>query len=786
MANNFQNVTLSLTLPISCQICLGKVRQPVICANNHVFCSCCMDIWLKKASQCPSCRVPITSENPCREIIGGTNESESHSVKKRLRKTRGELLLREYEDEMEGLLKENEELRNKNQSMESRLKTALDPCTITAGQRENKGVDPGVLEEWSNKLRAATDGYSQIKLDVEKLKEANKMLRSQNIDLVQENMRLKAEVASRSPQKFGRYTVAALEAKIHQYERDVDHLKRALERSDLYIEELEARGGRGAEPPGPHRCPSREHLLWGGGGRDQGPLPEDQCHEAEPSDVEKASICASLEGESKTLSAHQSYLLAASNAVELNGAGSETFRDHRRGFGVGVTLAGHNDSIETDSIGAIAPSDLLLPSTPSSAFRSLSLKGPSVGEDKKLGCKSVTYLRRLSFEDGVEPSSSGASSVGTKRSRLTAQFSNGVSSSNVAEPGGSTTTTTKPAFWAAAWHSHKASDVTSVTSVTSPNHIGEQQLNTSWGSGHSERDPTVGATTSQNRTDEETDPMSSEASMDAAYLDKISELDSMMLEGPESCSSRSSAGSHLSSGSHLSLASSLSSADSPDLTLDLRLDATLVPELEGCSESFLGPDSDQDREGGGQTEAEGRGSSSLNQRGRSEGLDLACSIKGTSSATVRVSETQAAAPASTSTTTGAAQSGLTSGTGSVSSSGRDVSSSSNHHLLGSTGPAGGQTGRSHLSDPSQTDELSFDLLFDPSTETKTGPGGPSGWQASADHHDEDSDISSGCSAVGSGEITVRQKSTVAPSQAAKRKSHSPFNIGSPSKHSKLM
>ncbi|KAK6325874.1 hypothetical protein J4Q44_G00052160 [Coregonus suidteri] len=582
MANNFQNVTLSLTLPISCQICLGKVRQPVICANNHVFCSCCMDIWLKKASQCPSCRVPITSENPCREIIGGTNESESHSVKKRLRKTRGELLLREYEDEMEGLLKENEELRNKNQSMESRLKTALDPCTITAGQRENRGVDASVLEEWSNKLRAATDGYSQIKLDVEKLKEANKMLRSQNIDLVQENMRLKAEVASRSPQKFGRYTVAALEAKIHQYERDVDHLKRALERSDLYIEELEARGGRGAEPPQGHTDARPESTSSGEG--EAGTRVHHQRISAtrrSPSDVEKASICASLEGESKTLSAHQSYLLAASNAAELNGAGSETFRDHRRGFGVGVTLAGHNDSLETDSVGAIAPSDHLLPSTPSSAFRSLSLKGPSVGEDKKLGWKSVTYLRRLSFEDGVEPSSSGASSVGTKRSRLTAQFSNGVSSSNVAEPGGSTTTTTKPVFWAAAWHSHKASDMTSVTSVTSPNHNGEQQLNTSSGSGHSERDPTVGATTSQNRTDEETDPMSSEASMDAAYLDKISELDSMMLEGPESCSSRSSAGSHLSSGSHLSLASSLSSADSPDLTLDLRLDATLVPELEG-------------------------------------------------------------------------------------------------------------------------------------------------------------------------------------------------------------
>ncbi|KAM9391042.1 uncharacterized protein obi1 [Salvelinus alpinus] len=757
MANNFQNVTLSLTLPISCQICLGKVRHPVICANNHVFCSCCMDIWLKKASQCPSCRVPITSENPCREIIGGTNESESsesYSVKKHLRKTRGELLLREYEDEMEGLLKENEELRNKNQSLESQLKTVLDPCTITASQRED--LDPGVVEEWSNKLRAATDGYSRIKLDVEKLKEANKTLRCQTIDLVQENVRLKAEVASRSPQKFGRYTVAALEAKIHQYERDVDHLKKALERSDQYIEELEARGGGGAEglPRNPREPPqghtdARPESTSSGEGEAATRVHYQRIGgmTRSLSDMEKASICASLEGESKTLSAHHNYLLATSNAMELNAAGSETFRDHRRGFG--VTLAGHKDSIETDSIDAVVPSDLFLFSTPSSAFRSLSLKSPSVGEDKKLGYKAVTHLRRLSFEDSItSSSSSSASTVATKRSSLTTRLSNSVSSSNVAKSGLSVAT--EP-FWAAAWQSHKASDITSVTSVTSPNHNGEEeeQLDTSSGSGHSERNHTAGgATTSQNLTEDETDPMSSEASMDAAYLDKISELDSMMLEGPESCSS---------AGSHLSLASSLTSADTPDLTLDLRLDVTLVPEVEGCSELFLDPDSER----GGQTEA--------------GGFDLACRIKGTSSTPVTVSETQAASLAPVSTTTG---------TGSGSSSGRDAGSG-DHSFLDSTGPAREQ---GHVSDPSQTDELSFDLLFDPLTETQTGPGRASAWQASANHHHhEDHDISPGCcSADRPGGDAVREKSTVTPSQATKRKSHSPFNIGSPSKHSKFM
>ena len=47
-----------------------------------------------------------------------------------------------------------------------------------------------------------------------KLDEA-KSLWSQNIELVEENMCPKSEVASRSPEKFDRYTVAALEAEIH-------------------------------------------------------------------------------------------------------------------------------------------------------------------------------------------------------------------------------------------------------------------------------------------------------------------------------------------------------------------------------------------------------------------------------------------------------------------------------------------------------------------------------------------------------------------------------------------
>ena len=52
--------SLVFTLPISCQICLSKVKDPVICSNRHVFCKGCMDTWLQRMKQCPACRIDIT------------------------------------------------------------------------------------------------------------------------------------------------------------------------------------------------------------------------------------------------------------------------------------------------------------------------------------------------------------------------------------------------------------------------------------------------------------------------------------------------------------------------------------------------------------------------------------------------------------------------------------------------------------------------------------------------------------------------------------------------------
>ncbi|BFZ24078.1 hypothetical protein BsWGS_27117 [Bradybaena similaris] len=69
-ARPHKQMTITFTLPISCQICLGKVRQPVLCPNHHVFCSLCLDIWLTRNHQCPACRVDIGPDNPVQHIKG--------------------------------------------------------------------------------------------------------------------------------------------------------------------------------------------------------------------------------------------------------------------------------------------------------------------------------------------------------------------------------------------------------------------------------------------------------------------------------------------------------------------------------------------------------------------------------------------------------------------------------------------------------------------------------------------------------------------------------------------
>ncbi|TRY98314.1 hypothetical protein DNTS_027903 [Danionella cerebrum] len=436
----------------------SEVRQPVICCNNHVFCSNCIKVWLEKSSQCPTCRVAITPENPCKEIIGATTDSdssESNSVKRRIRKTRGELILREYEDEIETLLKEKEELKSKTLSLEMQLKSALEPSTVLVPANEASTVDHNTLEEAASKLGVACDLYKKVKHDLEKLRETNKTLR------------------------FGRYTVAALEAKIHQYERDVCQLKKALERSDKYIEELEAQNQRDEPKPDESSCSN-----VASGGTQNTATERITLMRRSLSEMEETSVCTNLDRNPSEHSTMHGSLLTTSEACFLPG-----------------TTSPQKNVLRGD------------PSTPSSALRSLSLKSPGLCGDEKLGLKPLTYLRRLSFDDC--PTSS-------------ALFQQ------------------SPGSFQGASLSQKATLNTNKEVLCDPWMDSGDELNRGT---FKQSEDLMG---------------NSEASMDAAYLDKISELDSMMAEGESSSS--------LVSNPSLAFSESNSA-----------FDATQIPELDFCS-----------------------------------------------------------------------------------------------------------------------------------------------------------------------------------------------------------
>ncbi|KAK1342029.1 hypothetical protein QTO34_016782 [Cnephaeus nilssonii] len=551
MAQTVQNVTLSLTLPITCHICLGKVRQPVICINNHVFCSICIDLWLKNNSQCPACRVPITPENPCKEIIGGTSESEpmlSHTVRKHLRKTRLELLHKEYEDEIDCLQKEVEELKNKNLSLESQIKTILDPLTLMQGnQNEDKHpvadnsskIDPETVAEWKKKLRTANEIYEKVKDDVDKLKEANKKLKLENGGLVRENLRLKAEVDNRSPQKycmviFLRFLFASLLGSVECQECVLSRSKEASTRGYLYFEKNTLKiellvHSSGLKTQCMNSCTAITLVAFASNFLDKGsPQPK-----RKGSMVNKllSSLFSSLEKE--TLSFYQILIMfcrqESTSKTELNCSKNKDLYQKQVEIMLGVTDASMDTYLEGDWGNKPSDStpykdelyDLPAPCTPLS-LSCLQLSTPENRETSmaKAGSskKHSNHLRKLVFDDFCD-----STNVCNKDSSEDDKSENEKKSERFTSP--------KTGFWDCCSTSYAQSlDFENAEGNTIANSVGEisSKLSEKSGSCLSKRLNSI-RSFEMNRT-----RTSSEASMDAAYLDKISELDSMMSESDNS------------------------------------------------------------------------------------------------------------------------------------------------------------------------------------------------------------------------------------------------------------
>lgn len=220
----------------------------MVCPNQHVFCSNCMDMWLRSHSFCPTCRTSITAEQPCKKILGSIELPVNSDAMTRaeLRRTRLDLIRREYEDEIKSLQNTVERLKSENKQLHEKMierertMASMDLTTRHRAVEDGAGkLDIDMLVKLTTRLQEASHTYETLRGDMDQMKQENKKLQEDNKTLLRENSRLKDDPKfSKSPQRYSHYSMAGLQTKVGQYEREVQQLRRALQRSDTYIEDL--------------------------------------------------------------------------------------------------------------------------------------------------------------------------------------------------------------------------------------------------------------------------------------------------------------------------------------------------------------------------------------------------------------------------------------------------------------------------------------------------------------------------------------------------------------------
>ncbi|EDO47035.1 predicted protein [Nematostella vectensis] len=169
-----------------------------------------------------------------------------------LRRTRLELIRQEYEDDIVSLQNTIDRLKIENKRLHERISEqdkTISALHMSASQRGKDGEggakvcsDIDMLLKLTAKLQEASTTYEQLRDDMTKTKEENKKLREENDMLLRQIARMKDEMLfSKSPQRFGRYTISAMQTKVSQYEKEIQLLRKALTRSDQYIKDLNSR-----------------------------------------------------------------------------------------------------------------------------------------------------------------------------------------------------------------------------------------------------------------------------------------------------------------------------------------------------------------------------------------------------------------------------------------------------------------------------------------------------------------------------------------------------------------
>ncbi|KFP34638.1 RING finger protein 219, partial [Chlamydotis macqueenii] len=329
--------------------------------------------------------------------------------------------------------------------------------------------------------------------------------------------------------RFSRFTVAALQSKVEQSEREMNRLKKALERSDKYIEEIECQllqlknAGEGTQTVS---AVSERVLSTNAKGAESS---EDTTCLKTQVEEEKA-LTTSQSPDSLEQLTSGGTCLSSSSQDGSNGSNTQCASKKELFPGCHEVLLDENTTNmdacleeQWNKIEECTPYkdeelyDLPPPCTPFLSLSRLQLNTP---DGKENGRKPSAFLRKLKFEEFCD-TSDDCSKDSPGRS----------TSSCNSEKKLNCFTTGKPSFWGTCptnFAENLGFDESEQNSVAGQSDETSAKSSDKTSSCLPKRLHTL-CSSEMNRT-----RTSSEASMDAAYLDKISELDSMMSESDNS------------------------------------------------------------------------------------------------------------------------------------------------------------------------------------------------------------------------------------------------------------
>ncbi|XP_065669585.1 ORC ubiquitin ligase 1 isoform X2 [Hydra vulgaris] len=242
-----KNPSVHITLPICCHICLGKVKDPVLCSNNHVFCKFCLDEWLKNSEICPACRTLINEEKPYKKILGSLEDSSNinmndPSIRTHMRRTRMKMIFEEFQSDMDCLeerlgimTKENETLKEINTDLCKRINEKEEKSNNICKETE----EISTILKLSSKLQQMIIANEELSRSNVELKKELQTINNERESMMKEIKRLQEDSNfNSSPHKYNKYAMVALQTKNDNYEREIQQWMKALKNADNIIEEL--------------------------------------------------------------------------------------------------------------------------------------------------------------------------------------------------------------------------------------------------------------------------------------------------------------------------------------------------------------------------------------------------------------------------------------------------------------------------------------------------------------------------------------------------------------------